>query len=113
MSAEIKNAIASEKGVSTQELLHEKNNTVDHETLIDLLHKKIDLVTEGLNRYLRKQLKEQVSVENSAIISDYALIQKTDILCYPNYYFRKLLRMNSTSLCDFAIVPIFTQSLIS
>jgi hypothetical protein len=76
MCAEIKNAISAEKGASTQELLHEKNDTIDHEILIDLLHKKIDLVTQGLNRYLRKQLKEQVSVENSAIISDYSLIQK-------------------------------------
>ena len=46
--------------------LHEKSNAVDHEPLTDLLYKKIDLVTEGLNRYLRKQLKAQVSVENSA-----------------------------------------------
>jgi integrase/recombinase XerD len=85
MSAELKNAIGADKGVSTQEVLHEKNNTVDHETLIDLLYKKIDLVTEGLNRYLRKQLKKQVSVENSAVISDYALIQKAEMNLSENY----------------------------
>ena len=32
---------------------------------------------------------------------------------FANYYFRKLLRMNWTSLYDFEIAPILTQSLIS
>jgi integrase/recombinase XerD len=47
-----------------------------HKTQIDPLDEKIDLVTEDLNRYLRKQLKEQVSVENAGLISEYSLIQK-------------------------------------
>src|SRR2546427_5236670 len=84
MSSEIKNSIA-EEALPTQELLHKKNNTVDHENSTDPLYKKIDLVTDGLNRYLRKQLKDQVSIDNSSLISDYALIQKTEMNLSLNY----------------------------
>ena len=82
MSAEIKNAIVAEEA---QGLAHKKNDIIDDESLIDPLYKKIDLITQGLNRYLRRQLKEQVSIENSAIISDYALIQKTELNLSENY----------------------------
>jgi integrase/recombinase XerD len=85
MSDEIKKTIAAEEALSREELLRKKTNTVDPENLIDPLYKKIDLVTDGLNRYLRKQLKEQVSIDNSAIISDYALIQKTEMSLSVNY----------------------------
>src|SRR5437868_4579624 len=86
MSAEIKRAIAAEEDVpSTQELLHKKDNILEIKNLINPSYKKIDLVTEGLSRYLRKQLMEQVSIDNSAIISDYALIQKTEMNLSVNY----------------------------
>ncbi len=85
MSAEIKNAIVAEEATTAQELEHKKNDIIDDENLIDPLYKKIDLVTQGLNRYLRKQLKEQVSIQNSVIISDYALIQKTVLNLSENY----------------------------
>src|SRR5438445_13852925 len=84
MSSEIKNSIA-EEALPTQELLHKKNNIVGHENSTDPLYKKIDLVTDGLNRYLRKQLKDQVSLDNSALISDYALIQKKQMNLSLNY----------------------------
>jgi integrase/recombinase XerD len=85
LSAEIKNAIVADKATTAQELAHKKNEIIDDENLIDPLYKKINLVTQGLNRYLRRQLKEQVSIENSAIISDYALIRKTEQNLSENY----------------------------
>lgn len=55
------------------------DQAVDVKNGIDQLHNKIDIVTEDLDKYLRKQLKEQVSRENSEFISEYSLIQKKEM----------------------------------
>lgn len=55
------------------------DQAIDSKDLIHSLHNNIDIVTEGLDRYLRKQLKEQVSRKNSGAISDYSLIQKKEM----------------------------------
>jgi integrase/recombinase XerD len=98
MSSEIKKVITAE----AHERVQEKQYTFDDQNLTDQLYKKIDLVTQGLNRYLRKQLKEQVSIENSAIISNYALIQKIEMNLSENY--------RSTVLSELIVFCKFSQN---
>jgi len=42
---------------TAQNTIHQKNNTPDDESSTYSLYKKVDLITEGLNRYLCKQLR--------------------------------------------------------
>lgn len=78
MTAKINDSLTGEIKTS-QNVVDKVDQAFDTKNLIDSLHNKIDIVTEGLDRYLRKQLKEQVSSENSRIISDYSLIQKKEM----------------------------------
>lgn len=41
--------------------------------------KSIEQVTEGLHRYVFKQLSQLVTIENAAIIAEYIKCQKTEI----------------------------------
>jgi integrase/recombinase XerD len=45
----------------------------------DMIVKKLHTVTSGLQKYVYKQLTEQVSKENSITIADYILAQKTEV----------------------------------
>src|SRR6266487_3870452 len=77
MRAEIKDPNMAEERTTAQNIVGKVDGAIDGKNVIHSLYTNIDTVTEGLDTYLRKQLKEQVSIENSGIISDYALVQKT------------------------------------
>lgn len=78
MKAKVKDSIAKES-TATQDAMDRIDQAIDSKNLIESLYNKIDVVTEELDKYLRKQLKEQVCRENSEIISDYSLIQKKEM----------------------------------
>jgi site-specific recombinase XerD len=79
MRAKKKDANMTEETKTAQNVVDMMGQAIDDENVIELLDNKIDIVTAGLDRYLRKQLKKHVSRENSAIISDYSLIQKNEM----------------------------------
>lgn len=76
MSAKKIDANTVEEIVAVQNITNNVDEAPNNENLIQLFHDKIDIATEGLDKYLRKQLKEQISRKNSEIISNYSLIQK-------------------------------------
>ncbi len=77
MNAKVKDSTAEET-MTAQEFVNELGEAINNENLIQSLYNKIDIGTEGLDKYPRKQLKKQVSRENSEIISVYSLIQKKE-----------------------------------
>jgi site-specific recombinase XerD len=79
MSAKKKDANTAEETKRELSIVDRLDQAIDAKNAIDQLHNKIDIVTEGLDKYLRKHLKDQVTRENSEIISDYSLIQKKEM----------------------------------
>ncbi len=79
MIAKIDASKLAEETTTTLSIVDRLDQAIDAKNLIDQLHNKIDIVTEGLDKYLRKHLKDQVSRENSEIISEYSLIQKKEM----------------------------------
>lgn len=77
--------ITKEKAELTQEQLLQRHNSDKHENVIQDRQRKIGLVTEGLDRYLRTQLTEQVALENANIICGYIVAQKTEKNISNNY----------------------------
>jgi hypothetical protein len=45
----------------------------------EVYRRKIELVTEGLHRFIYRELIEEVSKENAIIIAEYIIAQRTDI----------------------------------
>jgi hypothetical protein len=90
MNGKKKDANTGKQTTAAQNIIDEQGEVVDNKNLLYSLHNKADVVTKGLDRYLRRQLKEQVSVENSEIISDYSLIQKKEMNLSDTYRFTTL-----------------------
>jgi hypothetical protein len=58
-------------------LLEEEPSNLNYTNTI--INKKLQTATSGLQKYLYKQLTEQVSKENSLTIADYILAQKIEV----------------------------------
>jgi len=79
MSTKKKDANIAKQTTAAQKKSDNADKAIDDKNLLHSLYKKIDVVTEGLERYLRNQLKERISRENSGIIMDYAHIQNKEM----------------------------------
>jgi integrase/recombinase XerD len=60
-------------------LLQEEINKDQSSKEEEVYRRKIELVTEGLHRFIYRELIEEVSKENAIIIAEYIIAQKTDI----------------------------------
>lgn len=70
------------KSVMTKKIPEEARRSNPNDTDIneaDVIVRKLHTVTTGLQKYVYKQLTEQVSKENSVTIADYILAQKTEV----------------------------------
>jgi integrase/recombinase XerD len=62
-----------------QEEIKKEQSSKEQEQEQEVYRRKIELVTEGLHRFIYRELIEEVSRENAIIIAEYIIAQKTDI----------------------------------
>lgn len=69
------------KSSMTKTLIEEERSNINYTNTneINIINRKLQTTTSGLQKYLYKQLTEQVSKENSLIIADYILAQKIEV----------------------------------
>ncbi|MDQ6668718.1 MAG: hypothetical protein M3Y53_10925 [Thermoproteota archaeon] len=62
------------------------------------LTRKIDMITAGVYKYLNRQLREEISKENSTTIANYVLAQKTEVNLADTYRVNILTTLITLSL---------------
>ena len=62
-----------------QEEIKKDQSSKEQEQEEEVYRRKIELVTEGLHRFIYRELIEEISRENAIIIAEYIIAQKTDI----------------------------------